>query len=61
MGRPNWHYDNPPACTCADCARERLRKPRSLVGIMKEIIFRVFNVKIGDVAFSIGVTNDFYT
>jgi hypothetical protein len=42
MGRANWHYDHPPACTCADCARERLRKPRSLLGIMKEIIFRMF-------------------
>ena len=31
MGRPNWYYDHPPACTCARCAADRSRddKPRN--------------------------------
>ena len=23
MGRSNWHYDHPPACTCVKCVEER--------------------------------------
>ena len=26
MGRPNWYYDHPPTCTCAECTGRRLRK-----------------------------------
>ena len=29
MGRPNWYYDHPPACTCAQCNDRRLN-PRPL-------------------------------
>ena len=30
MGRSNWYYDHPPACTCARCAADRSRpEPRN--------------------------------
>ena len=25
MGRSNWYYDHPPACTCAKCVAERIQ------------------------------------
>ena len=30
--RPNWHYDHPPACTCAKCSREGARRPERREG-----------------------------
>ena len=26
MGRANWHYDHPPACTCVECSEKRIKK-----------------------------------
>jgi len=43
MGRPNWHYDHPPACTCAQCAEYRLRKrDRGILSIIKDMIRSLF-------------------
>ena len=25
-GRPNWYYDHPPACTCAQCNAQRINR-----------------------------------
>ena len=25
-GRPNWYYDHPPACTCAQCNMQRINR-----------------------------------
>ena len=36
MGRPSWHYDHPPACTCVSCTENRLKDSR---GVMSRIVF----------------------
>lgn len=33
MGRPNWHYDHPPACTCYDCNEGGNRGQRARVRV----------------------------
>ncbi|MCI0438501.1 MAG: hypothetical protein L0177_05160 [Chloroflexi bacterium] len=38
MGRSNWHYDHPPACTCAACdARRRQRRTLSPASLLRRL------------------------
>jgi len=39
MGRSNWHYDHPPACTCVACVKERQKDGSgSIFQIIKRLI-----------------------
>ncbi len=40
MGRPSWHYDHPPACTCVSCAENRSRPPRSIISSVTNFMSR---------------------
>jgi len=40
MGRPNWHYDHPPACTCVGCTQKKIKKNSKFMEIMKNISFK---------------------
>ena len=40
MGRANWHYDHPPACTCVECSQKRIRKNNSILKILQNIFLK---------------------
>tara|TARA_B100000530_G_C15782702_1_gene418211 strand:+ start:41 stop:259 length:219 start_codon:yes stop_codon:yes gene_type:complete len=41
MGRPNWHYDHPPACTCVECSEKRTQKNRNLLRKLQDLFLKI--------------------
>lgn len=41
MGRANWHYDHPPACTCVVCNERKDVKPKGLQNIIKSLVRKI--------------------
>ena len=41
MGRPNWHYDHPPACTCVLCLEKKDIKPRGFRNIIRTFVDKI--------------------
>lgn len=42
MGRPNWHYDHPPACTCVSCSERRSNRTSSLAVNIMNFLRKLF-------------------
>jgi hypothetical protein len=45
MGRANWHYDHPPACTCVVCSERKNLKPKGLRSIIKNLVYKIIGRK----------------
>lgn len=41
MGRANWHYDHPPACTCVACSEKRIKKNRSMFKKLQDLVLKI--------------------
>ena len=40
MGRSNWHYEHPPACTCVSCVEKRhANRPEGILQMFKWLMF----------------------
>ena len=41
MGRANWHYDHPPACTCVACSERKDVKAKGIKALVRALIYRI--------------------